>query len=164
MPNNDIDVFDYLRANTETPLEIDYLTYAMFAYKKAQWIDHFKSRNADRHPTPQEIDGWITELSDYDFYQMRTEAADFFHNAAEEHLKDYIEQQKKEVLDSAIIADVRRFTSPMRHLGIALLMAIVAPIILGGIIFFASLFDKSFPLHVYTSPVLISPQGAPEKN
>jgi hypothetical protein len=137
----------------------------MFAYKKAQWIDHFKSRNADRHPNQQEIDGWITELSDYDFYQMRTEAADFFHNAAEEHLKASIESQKKAVLESAILADVRRFTSPMRHLGIALLMAIVAPVILGGIIFFASLFDRSFPLHVYTSsPVTISPQqNAPEQ-
>jgi len=88
--------------------------------KRAQWIDHFKSRNADRHPNQQEIDGWIAELSDYGFEQMRTEAADFFHNAAEEHLKASIERQKKAVLESAILADVRRLTSPMRHLGYCL--------------------------------------------
>lgn len=160
MPDNDIEVFEYLLADEETAAEIDYLTYAIFGLRKGQWIDHFKSRNDGRAPTQAEIDSWISELTAYDFNRMRTEAADFFDTAAREYLEDEIERQRAEAVENSILAEVRRSTSPLRHIAIALLMAIVAPIILGGIVFFVSLFDKSFPLHVYTSPPATT---APEK-
>ena len=150
MPNNDIEVFEYLRADQNTALEIDFLTYAMFAYRKGQWIAHFKQRNDNRAPTQAEIDGWISQLTEYDFDRMRGEAADFFHDSAEEHLREYIEDQKKRAVDGSILSEVqstmtqiRSFTSPWKHLGIALLMAIVAPVLLGAVLFFLGIFDKS---------------------
>jgi|SRR5271167_2974493 len=97
MPNNDIAVFDYLLSDEKTAVEIDYLTYAVFAYRKRQWVDHYKSRNNDQQPDQAAIDAWISELTDYDFIRMRTEAADFFQDAAEEHLADYIAQQKNKL-------------------------------------------------------------------
>jgi hypothetical protein len=38
MPRSDIEVFDYLTSSSETTAEIDYLTYALFAYRKRQWM------------------------------------------------------------------------------------------------------------------------------
>src|SRR5215813_15391846 len=117
MPNNDIEVFDYLIADENTAVEIDYLTYDIFAYKKKQWIDHFKKQSDQNQPNQGQIDQWIGQLSEYDFWQMRNEAAEFFHNSAEEHLKDYIEAQKKAAVDSSIVSEVKNFTSLWRHLG-----------------------------------------------
>jgi hypothetical protein len=148
MPKNDIEAFDYLISDKDTAVEIDYLTYALFAYKKKRWIDHFSEQNNGQAPTQSQIDGWITQLSDFDFAQMRNDAGDFFHVAAEEHLQDFIEHQKKKAVDESILAAVKAHTSWWKHLGIALLMAIVAPVMLGGVLFFASFFDKSVPIHV----------------
>jgi hypothetical protein len=158
MPNNDIEVFDYLLSDEETAVEIDYLTYAIFGFRKRQWIDHFKARNNDRPPDQAEIDSWTSQITNYEFSRLRTEAADFFDVAAREYLQEEITRQKQEAVNASILSDVKKFTSPLRHVAIALLMAIVAPVILGGIIFFASLFDKSFPLHVYTSPPITAPE------
>jgi hypothetical protein len=81
---------------------------------------------------------------------MRSEAADFFRDSAEEHLREYIEDQKKRAVDGSILSEVqstmtqiRSFTSPWKHLGIALLMARVAPVLLGAVLFFLGIFDKS---------------------
>ncbi|MGB8363557.1 MAG: hypothetical protein WCE20_03375 [Rhizomicrobium sp.] len=147
MPTNDIEVFDYLLSDSDTPAEIDYLTYAVFAYKKKAWCDHFEKTKGHK-PTHDEIDEWIGQLSDYEFRQIRNEAAEFFHAAAEEHLADYIEQQKEEAVDNSILSEVEEFTDPWRHAFIALGMAIVAPIVLGLAIFLVSLFDSGFPVHV----------------
>src|SRR5438132_12436546 len=100
MPNNDIEVFDYLLSDEETTVEIDYLTYAIFDHRKRQWIDHFKSRNNDRQPDQAEIASWISELTNYDFSRMRTEAADFFDVAAREYLEDDINRQKQEAVNA----------------------------------------------------------------
>jgi hypothetical protein len=155
MPSNDAEVFDHLTSDQNTSAEIDYLAYAMFALRKANWIDHFKTRHDGTAPTPAEIDAWIGELTDYDFATIRGEAADFFHLSAEEHLHDYIEDQKKSAVNASILSEVqttmtrvRAFTSPWKHLGIVLLMAIVAPVILGGVLFLFGVFDKTFPVHV----------------
>jgi hypothetical protein len=155
MPTNDIEVFDHLTADERTPAEIDYLTYAIFAYKKSEWVDHFKNRNQGNPPTQADVDAWITELTDYDFRQMRNEAADFFHAAAAEHLHEYIEDQKKDAVDASILSEVkgtmtqvRSFTSPWKHLGIALLMAVMAPIVLAVVFTLLGVFDKTFPVHI----------------
>lgn len=169
MPKNDIEAFEYVLADKDTPLEIDYLTYAMFAYKKLQWIDHYKKNNDDNIPSQQEVDTWISQLSEYDFYQMRNEAADFFRLAARELLKDEIEEEKKTAVGESILGEVKSiksevesFTSPWKHLGIALLMAIIAPVFFGGLVFFWSLFDRSFPIHVTIGALVEQPASQPK--
>jgi hypothetical protein len=147
MPNNDIEVFEYLISDKETALEIDYLTYAMFAFKKKQWVDHFEKIHA-RKPDQAQIDDWMSQLTEYDFWQMRNEAGDFFDLSAKDYLKDYIENEKQEAIDKSILDRVKSYTSAWKHFGVALLMAILAPIFLGGVIFLISIFDSSFPIHV----------------
>jgi len=169
MPNNDIEVFEHLTADKETALEIDFLTYAIFAYKKSEWIKHFQKHTENRLPNREEIDNWISQLTDYDFDRMRDEAAEFFHASAEDHLEEYIENQKKEAVDSSILSEVRStmtrvkyFTSPWKHLGIALLMAVIAPVLLGGVLFLLGIFDKSFPVHVTIAPTEQASSKAPQ--
>jgi hypothetical protein len=159
MPNNDIEVFEHLTADRDTPLEIDYFTFAIFALKKKKWIEHYKERNNGNAPSQADIDNWISQITDFDFGQMRNEAADYFHAAAEDHLEEYIEDQKKEAVKESILSEVesamtkvKSFTSPWKHLGIALLMAVIAPVLLGGIFFFLGVFDRTFPVHVTVTP------------
>src|SRR6516165_6098034 len=115
MPNSDIEVFDFLTSSSEILNEIDFLTYALFAYRKREWIDHFQSNN-DRYPTQQEIDGWISQITQYEFREMRDRAAEFFRLAANEYLKEYIEDQKQQAVDKSILGEVQKSTSPARHL------------------------------------------------
>jgi hypothetical protein len=148
MPNNDIEAFEYVVSDKETAVEIDYLTYAMFAYKKKRWIEHFKERNSGATPTQQQIDGWICELSSFDFEQMRNDAAAFFDESARSYLSEYIKNEKKLAVDQSILREIKTYTDPWRHLVIALGMAILAPLVLGGLVFLYLLFDKTFPVHI----------------
>lgn len=79
---------------------------------------------------------------------MRREAVQFFEDAARAYLAEQIEEEKKKAVNQSILAEVKQFTSPLKHFGIALIMAIVAPLLLGGLIFFYSLFDNSFHLTI----------------
>jgi hypothetical protein len=151
MPANDIEVFEYLTTSLDNTDEIDYLTYAIFAFTKREWIEYFESRN-NRRPTQREIDSWIGEIMPHQFDQMRSQAAEFFQSAATEYLKDYIEEQKREAVRRSILSEVQNFTSPARHILIACIMAVIAPLILGGIIFLFSIFDKNFHPVIQLSP------------
>jgi hypothetical protein len=148
MPSNDIEAFEYVQSDGSTPLEIDLLTYAMFAHKKMKWIEHFEKQHNGEKPTQILIDEWISQLSDYDFGQMRDEAASFFDSSSKIYLAKYIEEQKKEAVGQSILSEVRRFSNPWRDFGIALLMAILAPILLGAGFFLASTFDRAVPVHI----------------
>jgi len=79
---------------------------------------------------------------------MRSEAADYFNNAAKEYLADYIEAEKKKAIDGSILSAVEKHISPWRDAFVALGMAIMAPIVLGGVIFLIGIFDSSFPVHI----------------
>jgi len=72
MPKNDREVFDYLISDDGTRLEIDYLTYSIFAHRKAHWISHYTEQNG-KEPDQVEIDRWICQVTDYDFRMMRSE-------------------------------------------------------------------------------------------
>ena len=147
MPNNDLEVFDHLTSNQETQLEIDYLTYALFAWKKKQWVEHFASQHNAR-PTQAQIDEWITALPASEYVIMRNDAARAFDDAAQAYLAEQIEEEKKTAVDNSILAEIKQFTSPWKHFGIAIVMAIVAPVFLGGLIFLYTLFDNSVHLTI----------------
>lgn len=142
MPNSDLEVFDHVISDAETSLEIDYLTYALFAWKKKEWVEHFAAKHGNR-PTQAEIDGWITQLPDSEYLIMRRDAAQYFADAARAFLADQIEEEKKKAVNESILAEVKQFTSPWKHFGIALAMAIIAPVFLGGLIYLYTLFDSS---------------------
>jgi hypothetical protein len=120
MPNNDIEAFEYVLSDTETTArEINYLTYAIFAFKKKKWIEHFAEQHNGTIPTQQEIDGWIRELPPFEFQQMRQEAAAFFEESAVSYLSEYIENEKKNAVDKSILREIKTYTNPWREIVIA---------------------------------------------
>jgi phosphoglycolate phosphatase-like HAD superfamily hydrolase len=160
MPASDLEVFDYFSSDAETPGEVDFLAYAIFAFRKKHWVAHFKELNS-RPPNQGEIDGWISQQSDFEFQRMRNEAVEFFDEAAKTYLAEYVEAEKKQAVDHSILEAVKHHTSAWRHAGIALLMAVVAPAILGGVLFLASIFDSQFHFNVTASSATTSP-AAPQ--
>jgi len=129
MPANDREVFELLISDRETSAEIDFLAYAIFANHKREWIRLYESQNKGQAPTQQEIDNWILNITSRQFDDMREEAERFFDIAAREYLDDEIQREKKRAVDESILSEIKRHTSPWRHIGIALIFAIVAPII-----------------------------------
>jgi hypothetical protein len=111
MPNNDLEVFDHLTSNQETQLEIDYLTYALFAWKRKQWVEHFAAQHNAR-PTQAQIDEWIAQLPDSEYEIMRNDTARAFDDAAQVYLAEQIEEEKKAAVDNSILAEIKQFTFP----------------------------------------------------
>lgn len=161
MPNNDREVFDRLTDGDGEPVE-DFLTYALFAFQRREWVNHAIETNGTA-PSDADIDGWIRNLTPYDFDQMRTRAAGFFDVAARSYMAPEIEAAKEEALRQALLREVRGVTEVQKselgaavatvktagsfwtQLGVALLAAIVAPLIIGGVIVFALAFSDRFP-------------------
>ena len=148
MPANDREVFETITSTEDTEVYIGFIAYAIFAHHKREWTKLYEKDHNGQAATQQDIDQWISNITDLQFNEMKEEAARFFDSAARDYLKDEMEDEKKEAVNQSILSEVKGFTSPWRHLGIALLMAVLAPIILGGIIFFFGIFDSSFPIHI----------------
>lgn len=147
MPNNELEVFEYFTSGEDPFQEINFVAYALFAYKRKEWCDHFEQQKG-RKPTHGEIDDWIGQLPDFEFRQMRGDAAAFFHTAARAHLETEIEQEKAEAIEDSILDEIREYTSPWRHLAIAAMMAVIAPVAIGGVLFLVGVFDSHFPIQV----------------
>jgi hypothetical protein len=145
MPTNDREVFDKFTSDAETPAEIDFLTYAIFAFHKREWIQLFESQHNNQTPTQQEIENWIANITQRQYDDMREDAERFFDAASRIYLADEIEEQKSKA--ESILSEIKHYSSPWRHIGMALIFAIVAPIILGGVIYFLNVFDITLPIH-----------------
>lgn len=144
MPANDRELFDQLRADPDTPAEIDFLTYAIFANDKSEWIKLFEKQKG-RPPSQDEIDEWIANLTDWRLSQMRQEAVQFFDQAARRYLEEEIAEGQEEVLRSALIREVRAAGAFWKQMAIALATAILAPVIIGGMVAFALTYDRIAP-------------------
>jgi hypothetical protein len=144
MPGNDREVFEYLKADQQTAVEIDFLTFAIFAHERQQWCELFETNNG-RPPTQPEIDQWISQITDWRFGQMREEAIRFFDIAARAYLSDEVEAAKDEVLQNTIIREVKAAGGFWRQLALALVAAVLAPLIIGGFIAAAIVYDKFYP-------------------
>jgi hypothetical protein len=148
MPKSDLEVFERLIQDAETATEIDFIAYAMFAYEKREWIK-YHAENCGNPPTQQQIDSWISNITDFQFQDMRDKAIDFFDNAARNYLEEEIAQAKQQVLESAIIQKVQAASAFWKQLATALLTAVLAPILLGGILASILLWQKySLPSEV----------------
>lgn len=133
MPASDREAFDLFRANGSTVMEVRYLAHALFAFEKSEWMDHFAQRTG-RSPTQADIDIWIADQSDHRFADMRKQAVDLFDVAARNYFRDEMEAADERALSSAIVAQVRSAGAFWKQLAMALITAIVAPLILGGVI------------------------------
>lgn len=144
MPANDREVFEHLTSDPDTPTEIDHLTFAIFVNEKQEWIKLFEQRHG-RQPNQAEADEWISNVTEWRFSQMRQEAIQFFDNAARRYLDEEIADGKEEVLRSALIREVKAAGSFWKQLAIALVTAILAPLIIGAVIAFALTYDRIAP-------------------
>jgi hypothetical protein len=151
MPTNDLEVFDHLCSEEDTRSEIDFLAFAVFAHKKRHWISRFSEINK-RPPNHDDIDAWITQLTDYDFRAMRGESAEFFHEAATNYMEDDIKAATEEGKNTALVQSVSDLRREIRIIGrwrtqliTALGTAILVPIILGGAILCLKAFEDYMP-------------------
>jgi hypothetical protein len=172
VPKNDLEVFDHLLSDDSTPLEIDYLTYAVFAYRKSHWIEKYREVHGTS-PSQENIDVWISEISDYEFSTMRDRATEVFHNAAVEYMKDDIEKAKEEGSKDAVALSIKSIEWQIKSVGlfrnqlaIALMTAILTPFILGGAIFFLKNYEDHMPsaLQIFKDRSATNPPGAPIPN
>jgi hypothetical protein len=106
MPANEREVYGYLTADESTPIEIDMLTFAVFADELKAWIKLREQRKGEP-PSQAEIDDWISNLTDLRFAQMRQQAIQFFDTAARRYLAEEIEEGRQEALRSALVREVR---------------------------------------------------------
>ncbi len=166
MPNNDREVFERLTSEPDTEIAQDFLTYAIFAHEKGQWIELFQSRNGGQDPNQVDIDNWISNLTDSQFLSMRQSARTFFVEAAEAFFEARLEAERDSILREAIISEVRSASDWRKQLGMALLTTIAAPLILGGLIALG-LFISTLPTPAdiarffHSTPVSSPPAPAP---
>ncbi len=143
MPKNDREVFEHLIYDKETSLQIDFLAYAIFAHEKREWIRLYESQNKGQAPQQTEIDTWISNLTDSQFIGMRSSAEAFFVEAASAYFEERMEAERQEILRSAIVSEVKAAGALWKQIAIALLTAVLAPIVIGLIIAAFYFFDKS---------------------
>jgi hypothetical protein len=144
MPSNDREVFDYLSSDPETLIEIDFLTFAIFAQERREWHKLFVQQKG-QPPSQAEIDGWVSQITSWRFDQMREEAVRFFDKAARDYLAEEMEEAKRAVFQDTIVREVKAAGGLWRQLFLALIAAILAPLIIGAIIAVALSYDKFYP-------------------
>ena len=164
MPANDREVFEYLTSNPDTPIEIDLLTFAIFAQERREWHKLVESQK-NAPPTQAEMDAWVSQITEWRFDQMRDEAIRFFDSAARAYLADEMEAAKTAVFQDTIIREVKAAGGLWRQLFLALIAAILAPLIIGGIIAVAINYDKFYPTIGSVSDHLAKPPStSPDQN
>jgi len=167
MPTSDLNVFEYFQADDATDLEIDYLSYAIFARRRLHWAARFRELN-NRQPDQTEIDAWINQLSGYDLDMMRSEAADIFHDAASRFMSGDIDKARMEGREDTIACSVAGIRAQITSMGrvknqviVGVITAIITPVVLGSTFFFWQQYEKYMPspLSLFREPT--SPQPAP---
>src|SRR4051794_25507056 len=106
MSNNERELFDYLTSAEGTSSEVDFLAFAVFAFERREWMAQFEKRY-EKPATQEDIDRWVSELSEYQFAQMGSNAIGMFDAAAREYLKDDIEKARREGMEAAIVSKVK---------------------------------------------------------
>lgn len=148
MPANDREVLDHL-TDGDAELVVDSLTYTIFACQRREWARHYMDWNGEM-PEQANIDDWISNLTGYDFSQMRTYAATVFNLAARAYMAPDVEAARGEGLRDALLREVRGAMDLQKselgaavatvkaagslwsQLGVALLTAIIALLIIGS--------------------------------
>lgn len=162
MPSSDREVFEAL-TNDPAHSEIsNFLTYALFAFDRREWIAYIAAERGEA-PTQAAIDEWTANLSPHAFDQIRLRATSFFEFAARDYMADDIEAARQETLQGAVVREVMSATEAQKlglaatltevkaagafrkQFSIALLTAILAPLLIGAAIGAALIFSDRFP-------------------
>ena len=162
MPSNDREVFQHLTSDPNHSDVSNFLTYAQFAFDRREWFAH-RTQEDGREPTEEMVAAWTMNHTPHSFEQLRLRAQSFFDYAARDYMQDEIEGARLEVLQSGVLREVANATKVQelglkatleqvksagalwRQAAIALLTAILAPIIIGGILALALLGERAMP-------------------
>jgi hypothetical protein len=94
---------------------------------------------------------------------MRNEAAGFFDDSAKEYLREYTAERERTAVNDSILRQVKSYANPWKDILIAIICAIVAPLILGAALFIFSIFDKTFQIHVSVGSTQPPASSAPQE-
>lgn len=144
MPNTDKEVFNHLSSDPNTEAEIDYFTYVIYSIEKYEWIDHVETVTGNPPPL-EELTRWISQITPVRYANMREKAAQLFDSAARRYLQAEIEKQKAEAVRTSILSEVKAAGAFWKQLAVALVTAILAPVIIGGIIAAVLAYDRVVP-------------------
>jgi hypothetical protein len=96
---------------------------------------------------------------------MRDEAIRFFDKAARAYLADEVEDLKKQVFQDTIIREVKAAGGFWRQLALAVIGAVLSPLIIGLVIASALLYDKWYPtigsVSDHAKPSVTAPPSSP---
>jgi hypothetical protein len=142
MPRNDREVWELITKDDGS--EIAYLTYAIYAFEKYDFAKHFETIHG-RPASQDDVDRWIAQVTPARFASMRLKAADLFDRAARAYLAADIEEQKRAAVNASIASTLLSASSWWKQLGIAVVTAVVTPIVLGAAIVSIIHYDEYFP-------------------
>lgn len=161
MLTSDREVFEKLVTDTNHPDFSNYLTYALFASDRRDWIAYMTAETGDA-PGDEAIAAWTSNVTPSTLDQLRTRAATIFDVAAQDYMAPAIEQARQETLQSSVLrevsgateaqkaglaatlAEVQAAGSFRKQFSIALLTAILAPLLIGAIIATALVYNDRF--------------------
>jgi hypothetical protein len=167
MPANERELFDHLRSHAGTRFEIDLLAFALLTLDKFEWVEECEKRNAV--PTQAEMDGWISQITTGRVQQARERAAQFFDESARLYLADEFEEARKKAIDEAIVSSVQSAVTTIKsagnfwkQAGLAMVTAVLAPVIIGAIIVAAGAYDHFMVTPTKFSDALGGDKVAPQ--
>ena len=148
MPKNVTDVFHRLVGTDEDAIKQNvpgFVAYGLFWAELDAWIRH-QVKDGKPYPTPQEIDDHIAHnIPESHFIDIENNALELFVEVSLDILKETIDEKIREAVDQSVVhevkahqegalAEFRKSGNLWRQLGMALITAIVAPLILGAIL------------------------------
>jgi len=92
---------------------------------------------------------------------MREDAARLFDKAARQYLADEIEQHKRNAVRDSILVEVKSAGAFWKQMAIALVTAILAPLIIGAMIAAALTYDRVAPTATALSQHILGRQSQP---
>ena len=150
MPATDREVFDAIFADKNTEVEIDMLTYAAYAWESMNGLEIARVAGTSRHKRKSITGFQLLHLTVSTACGPR--AAELFDIAARGYLAEAHKKDTEDAIGRSIVSEVKAIVSEVRaasgfgkQLTVALVTAILAPIIIGGIIAGALTWDKFFP-------------------
>lgn len=105
----------------------------MFAYERDEWIKHYAELHGNE-PNQAEIDNWTSNISEYHFASLRQRAITFFDTAARDYLGGEMSAARQHAIETEIVTRVRAASAWWRQFAIAVITAVLTPIILGAIL------------------------------
>ena len=178
MPASDREVFQHLTSDPNQSEVSNFLTYAQFAFDRREWIA-YRTQEDGREPTEEMIAAWTADQTPHDFEQLRLRAASFFDYAARDYMQPEIKAAGDDALRSGVLrevasavevqkaglaatlAEVRSAGAFRKQFGIALLTAILAPLLIGAAIGAALIFNDRLPTIRDVAKAVAAPPAPP---